>query len=93
MKFIMLINVKMPTIVVILTFISKINTISAGKIINFQYFTFYLYEESLIISGPDLDLNCLQRLSADDARGKELIDPRGCFQIGLLGFLINNLKF
>ena len=43
-KFIMLINVKMPTIVGILTFISKINTTSEcynqEKIIIFQYFSF-----------------------------------------------------
>ena len=45
MKFILLINVEMPTIVGILTFISKINTTSEcfkqKKIVIFQYFTFY----------------------------------------------------
>ena len=45
MKFILLINVKMPTIVGILTFISRINTASknfkARKIFNFQHFSFY----------------------------------------------------
>ena len=44
-KFILLINVKMPTIVGILTFISRINTISkslnARKISVFQHFGFY----------------------------------------------------
>ena len=44
-KFILLINVKMATIVGILTFISRINTASesfkARKIFTFQYFTFY----------------------------------------------------
>ena len=44
-KFIMLINVKMPTVVGILTFISMINTASeslkARKISIFQHFTFY----------------------------------------------------
>ena len=45
MKFIMLINVKMSTIVGILTFISMINTVSesfkARKGFNFHHFTFY----------------------------------------------------
>ena len=45
-KFIMLINIKMPTIVGILTFISMINTISQKLIaINFficRYFSFYV---------------------------------------------------
>ena len=45
MKFIMLINVKMPTIVDILTSISMINTTSeslkARKILFFQYYSFY----------------------------------------------------
>ena len=45
MKFIMLINVKMPTFVGILTFISIINTTSktlkAITAFNFQYFCFY----------------------------------------------------
>ena len=45
MKFILLINVKMPTIVGILTFISRINTTSEcfkqEQMINLQYFTFY----------------------------------------------------
>ena len=44
-KFILLINVKIPTVVGILTFISMINTISEGlKARNFficQYFSFY----------------------------------------------------
>ena len=44
-KFILLINVKMPTIVGILTFISRINTSSeslkAKKIYIFQHFCFY----------------------------------------------------
>ena len=43
-KFILLINVKIPTIVGILTFISKINTTSesliARKILIFQHFSF-----------------------------------------------------
>ena len=45
MKFILLINVKMPTIVGILTFISRINrtadSFKARKVINFQHFSFY----------------------------------------------------
>ena len=45
MKFIMLINVKMPIIVGILTFISMINTTSesfkARTIFSFQHFSFY----------------------------------------------------
>ena len=45
MKFILLINVKMPTIVGILTFISRINTLSerlkARNIYIFQNFSFY----------------------------------------------------
>ena len=45
MKFIVLTNVKMPTIVGILSFIRKINTLSeylkARKIIIFQDFSFY----------------------------------------------------
>ena len=45
MKFIMLINVKMPTIVDILTIMRMINTISeslkAKKIFIFQHFSFY----------------------------------------------------
>ena len=44
-KFIKLINVKMPTIVSILTFISMINTSSesfkARKVLIFQHFSFY----------------------------------------------------
>ena len=44
-KFILLINVKMPTIVGILTFINRINTTSERlKVINFfvcRYFSFY----------------------------------------------------
>ena len=45
MEFIMLINVKMPTIVGILTFISMINTTPEGtkarKILTFEHFSFY----------------------------------------------------
>ena len=45
MKFILLINVKMPTIVGILTFISSINTTSesfkARNILTFHYVSFY----------------------------------------------------
>ena len=45
MKFILLINVKMPTIVGILTFISMINTTSkslkARKVFILQHFSFY----------------------------------------------------
>ena len=45
MKFILLINVKMPTKVGILTFISRINTIfeiiKARKILFFHHFSFY----------------------------------------------------
>ena len=45
MTFILLINVKMPTIVGILTFISRVNTTSesfkARKIFIFLYFSFY----------------------------------------------------
>ena len=45
MKFIMLINVKMPTTVGILTFISMINTksesLEARKVFIFQHFSFY----------------------------------------------------
>ena len=48
-KFILLINVKMPTIVGILTFIIRINTISEGykarKIVIFRHFTFYEHLE------------------------------------------------
>ena len=44
-KFIQLVNVKMPTIVGILTFISRISTISEGfkasKVVIFHHFTFY----------------------------------------------------
>ena len=44
-KFILLINVKMPTIVGILTFISMVNTTSeslkARKVSSFQYFLFF----------------------------------------------------
>ena len=46
MEFTMLINAKMPMIVVIFTFISKINTTSerlkARKVIIFQHFSFEL---------------------------------------------------
>ena len=45
MKFIMLINVKMPTFVVILTFVSIINTTSESlkdeKVFIFEHFSFY----------------------------------------------------
>ena len=41
MKFIMLINIKMPTIFGILTFISIINTTSVRKVFIFQNFSFY----------------------------------------------------
>ena len=45
MKFIMFINVKMPTFVGILTFISMINTtfesLKARKVFIFQHFSFY----------------------------------------------------
>ena len=47
MKFIMPINVKMPTIVGILTFISMINATSESlktrKVFDFQHFRFYEY--------------------------------------------------
>ena len=64
MKFILLINVKMPTIVGILTFISRINIASesfkAGKIYILHYFTFneqlkfsaQVSMKSLITFGP-----------------------------------------
>ena len=46
MKLILLINVKMPTIAGILTFISRINTTSeslkAKTIFTFQHFSFYM---------------------------------------------------
>ena len=49
MEFILLINVKMPTSVDILTFISRINTISEGfkarKVVIFHHFTFYEHLE------------------------------------------------
>ena len=41
MKFILLINAKMPTVVDISTFISKINTTSVSSKARFQYFSFY----------------------------------------------------
>ena len=41
MKFILLINIKMPTTVGILTFISRINTTERKKIFIFHHFTFY----------------------------------------------------
>ena len=67
MKFFILINVKMPTIVGILTFISMINTISerlkARNIFIFQDFSFYEllkiyaelseHEKSFTTYGPD----------------------------------------
>ena len=40
-KFILLVNVKMPTIVGILTFISRINTRSEGTFFICRYFSFY----------------------------------------------------
>ena len=107
MKFIMLINVKMPTVVGILTFIGRINITSESfkqeKIIISTMYNFTFdglkfnaqlieHEKSLITSGPyqnivrpHLDPNCLQRLSADDARGKELNALRGRFHIRILG--------
>ena len=49
MKFILLINVKMPTIVVILTLISMINTSSerlkARNFLSCRYFSFYINEQ------------------------------------------------
>ena len=57
MKFIMLINVKMPTVVGILTFISMINTTSesvkARKVFIFQHFSFY---EQLVSCSVELSL-------------------------------------
>ena len=66
MKFILLINVKMPTIVGILTFISRINTpwecIKQEKIIIFQYFSFEL-EKSFIITWPGFSIyQCNRRI-------------------------------
>ena len=52
MKFILLINVKMPTIVGILTFISRMNIPSEcfeqDKLVIFQYFTFYEQSKSRV---------------------------------------------
>ena len=63
MKFIMLINVKMPTIVGILTFIRMMNTTSeilkARNVFIFQHFSFEilcsveLHVKKFITSGPD----------------------------------------
>ena len=54
MKFILLINVQMSTIVGILTFISRINTTSEffkqKKVVTFQYFTFYEQLKAVEIS-------------------------------------------
>ena len=59
MKFIMLINVKMPIMAGILTFISRINTTSESsetrKIIMFQHFSFYQELQiscSFLTAGP-----------------------------------------
>ena len=56
MKFILLINVKMPTIVGILTFISIINTISerlkARHFFNCRYFSFY-EQLNFVLSGVE----------------------------------------
>ena len=49
--FIMLINIKMPTIVGILTFMSRINFV----------LSWVEYEKSFITSGPDLDLQFFQK--------------------------------
>ena len=72
MKFIMLINVKMPTIVGILTFISMINTTSKSlKARNgfiFQHFIFYErveHEKNFITSEPEHQLICKQFGSRD----------------------------
>ena len=40
-KFILLINVKMPTLVCILTFMSRINTTQSKESIIFNYLVFY----------------------------------------------------
>ena len=70
MKFIMLINVKMPTNIDILPLISRINTTSeslkARKVFNFRHFSFYdssnfmlcsfeLSMKHVITSGPTTD--------------------------------------
>ena len=59
MKFILLINVKMATSVGILTFISRINTISdsfkARNIVNSQHFSFY---EQLKLHHAHAQLSC-----------------------------------
>ena len=80
-KFILLINVKIPTIVGILTYISMINTTSERlKARNFficRYISFYEQlkfcagvelgmKKVFITLGPDLDTNCLKRLLAYD---------------------------
>ena len=72
MVFIMLINVKTPTIVGILTFISKINTtpesLKARKVFNFPHFKFLReaveicsvglsMKKSFIVSGPNRECN------------------------------------
>ena len=78
-KFILLINVKMPTIVDILTFISMINTTSERhKASNFffcRYFSFYEQlkfraqlvedEKSFMSSGPDLKNDNFEKRSRD----------------------------
>ena len=60
MKFILLMNVKMSTVVDILTFISMINTkserLKARKFLICRYFTFYVelsMKKRFITSGPD----------------------------------------
>ena len=66
-KFILLINVKMPTIVGILTFISKINTTSArlkaGNVFMCRYAVEIScsveHEKSFITAGQGLGLRCL----------------------------------
>ena len=82
MKFILLINVKMPTIVGILTFLSRIHTTSsclrAGKMPHF--FTFYLLsswsfvlnwveQEKIIILRPHESSNFCSRLNCQTAVG------------------------
>ena len=54
--FIMLVNIKMPTIVGILTFMSRINLV----------LSWVEYEKSFKTFGPALGPNCLKRISADD---------------------------
>ena len=67
MKFILLLNVKRPIIIGLLTFISMINTTSerlkANNFITCQYFSFYeqlkLHAQLSWALGPDLGLLCL----------------------------------